>query len=263
MKLIEKVGEFSGRFKNWNQNENLSNYPFVENTHAPFTPLQRALPMLNLGLISSAGAYIDGTDSFDLSSKDGDVNFREFPIEVEAEDFLYAAKGYDAAAVREDRNVQIPIDRLLEYEANGVIGRLNNVWWSLSPWIPNAALVASELAPQIAERLISYEIKAALLIPASRLCHQTLGIVARAIEQRGIPTMLLSVDRLTTDKVRPPRAAYYTGEFGAVAGKPNWKQYQLRVLDEAIRWIETFDQPGARKLAVELETETEAARGER
>jgi hypothetical protein len=145
------------------------------------------------------------------------VNFREFPIEVEAEDFLYAAKGYDAAAVKEDRNVHIPIDRLLEYEANGVIGRLNNVWWSLSPWIPNAALVASELAPQIAERLVNYEIKAALLIPASRLCHQTLGIVARAIEQRGIPTMLISVDRLTTDKVRPPRTAYYTGEFGAVA----------------------------------------------
>ena len=263
MKLIEKVGEFSGRFKNWNQNENLTNYPFVENTHAPFTPLQRALPMLNLGLISSAGAYIDGTDPFDLSSKDGDMSFREFPIEVDAEDFLYAAKGYDPAAVKEDRNVQIPIDRLREYEANGVIGKLNNVWWSLSPWIPNAALVASELAPQIAERLVSYEIKAALLVPASRLCHQTLGIVARAIEGRGIPTMLLSVDRTITDRVRPPRTAYYVGEFGMVAGKPNWKQYQLRVLDEALRWIETFDQPAARKLAVELETETEAARGER
>ncbi len=263
MKLIEKVSEFSGRFKNWNQNENLANYPFVENTYAPFTPLQRALPMLNLGLISSAGAYIDGTDPFDLSSKDGDANFREFPIEVDAEDFLYAAKGYDAAAVKEDRNVQIPIDRLREYEANGVIGKLNNVWWSLSSWIPNAALVASDLAPQIAERLVSYEVKAALLIPASRLCHQTLGIVARAIEERGIPTMLISVDRGVTDKIRPPRTAYYTGEFGAVAGKPNWKQYQLRVLDEAIRWIETFDQPASRKLAVELETATEAARGER
>ena len=263
MKLIEKVGEFSERFKRWNQNENLANYPFVENTYAPFTPLQRALPMLNLGLISSAGAYIDGTDSFDLSSKDGDLNFREFPIEVEAEDFLYAAKGYDAAAVKEDRNVQIPIDRLRDYEANGVIGRLNNVWWSLSPWIPNAALVASELAPQLAERLVSYEIKAALLIPASRLCHQTLGIVARAIEARGIPTMLISVDRSVTDKIRPPRTAYYSGEFGMVAGKPSWKQYQLRVLDEALRWIETFDQPASRKLAVDLETETEAARGER
>jgi hypothetical protein len=63
--------------------------------------------------------------------------------------------------------------------------------------------------------------------------------------------------------VRPPRTAYYHGELGAVAGKPNWREYQLRVLDEAIRWIETFDQPGSRKLAVDLETVVETARGER
>lgn len=263
MKLIEKVSEFSGQFRRWNGNENLANYPFVENIHAPFAPLQRALPMLNLALISSAGAYIDGTEPFDLDSKDGDLNFREFPVEVEAEDFLYAAKGYDAAAVKEDRNAQIPIDRLLEYQANGVIGKLNNVWWSLSSWIPNAALVANDLAPRIAEKLVHYEVQAALLIPASRLCHQTLGIVARAIEQKGIPTMLISVDRTVTDKIRPPRTAYYDGKLGAVIGEPNWKQYQLRVLDESLRWIETLDQPSSRKLAVELETAAEASRGER
>ena len=263
MELIEKIGEFSNRFRNWNGNESLTNYPFVENIYAPFAAARRALPMTNLALISSAGAYIDGTDAFDLDAKDGDLNFREIPIEVEAEDLLYAIKGYDDAAVKQDRNVQIPIERLLEYEANAVIGRLNHVWWSLSSYIPNAARVANELAPRIVERLKNYEVQAALFVPASRLCHQTLGIIARAVEANGIPTMLLSVDRKITDKVRPPRTAYYDGEFGSVVGKPDWKQYQLRVLDEAIRWIETLDQPTSRKLAVELETATEAARGER
>jgi D-proline reductase (dithiol) PrdB len=263
MQLIEKLGDFSGRYKNWRGGEDLANYPFVENKDAPFTPARRALPMLNLALISSAGAYIDGTTAFDTESHDGDAGFREIPIEVEAEDLLYAARGYDAAAVREDMNAQIPVERLLEYEANGVIGGLNNVWWSLCGYIPNARLVAEQLAPQLAERLVRYEVQAALLIPASRLCHQTLGIVARAIEQANIPTMLLAIDRSITDKIRPPRTAYYKGEFGAVAGKPNWKQFQLRVLDEALRWIETFDQPGAKRLVVNLETEVEAARGER
>ena len=260
---VEGIGEFSGRFKDWRGNEKLNNYPFIENTYAPFKSLQRALPMLNLALISSAGAYIDGTDSFDLNAKDGDLEFREIPVEVEAADMLYAAKGYDPAAVKEDRNALIPVERLLEYEANGVIGRLNNVWWSLSSYIPNAARVANELAPKIAERLASYEVQAALFVPASRLCHQTLGIIARAVEERGIPTMLISVDRAATDKIRPPRTAYYNGELGATVGAPNWKQYQLRVLDESIRWIETFDQPASKKLTVELETETEASRGER
>lgn len=262
MQLIEKTGEFSVRFKNWRVNDNLNDYPFIQNINAPFTPARRALPMLNLALISSAGAYIDGTEPFDIESKDGDINFREIPIEVEAEDLLYAARGYDPTAVKLDRNAQIPIERLLEYEANGVIGRLNHVWWSLSSWIPNARLVADGLAPRVAERVAAYEAQAALLIPASRLCHQTLGLVARAIEQAGVPTMMISVDRSITDKVRPPRTAYYNGEFGSVAGKPNWKQYQLRVLDESLRWIETFDQPGSRKLVVNLETEVEKARGE-
>lgn len=261
--LIEKLREFESRFSRWNGGESLSSYPFVENTYAPFSPAKRALPLTNLALISSAGAYIDGTEPFDTVARDGDISFREIPIEVEAEDLLYAARGYDAKFVQEDMNAQIPVQRLLEYEANGVIGSLNNVWWTMNGFIPNAARVAEELAPKIAERVNRYECQAALLIPASRLCHQTLGIVARAIEQTGIPTMMLAVERQIPDKVRPPRTAFYDGEFGCVAGKPNWKEYQLRVLDESIRWIETLDQPAVRKLVVTLETETENERGEK
>jgi D-proline reductase (dithiol) PrdB len=263
MDIIERIEEFERRFANWNTDEGLRGYPFVENVRAPFTPVRRALPMLNLALISSAGAYIEGTDPFDLGSKDGDLNFREIPVEVEASDLRFAAKGYDPAAVTSDRNAQIPIDRLLEYQENSVIGSLNQVWWSLSPWIPNASAFASGTVPRLAERLHRYNTQAALLIPASRLCHQTLGIAARAIEASGIPTMMLSVDTSVTDLVRPPRTAYYDGEFGSVAGKPNWPQYQLRILDESLRWIESFDQPTSRKLAVDLESQVEAARGER
>jgi hypothetical protein len=165
--------------------------------------------------------------------------------------------------VREDINSQIPIQRLQEYEANGVIGKLNNVWWTMNGFMPNAARVAEELAPKIAERVNRYECQAALLIPASRLCHQTMGILARAIEMSGVPTMMLAVERQIPDRVRPPRTAFYDGTIGCVAGKPNWKEYQLRVLDEAIRWIETLDQPVVRKLTVDLETATEQERGEK
>jgi D-proline reductase (dithiol) PrdB len=263
MDLIERKSEFSSRFGSWHGDEKLINYPFVENTTSPLTPMRRALPMLNLALISSAGAYIDGTDPFDLDLRDGDVDFREIPIEVGAEDLRYAAKGYDPSAVLSDRNSQIPIDRLLSYEANAVIGSLHSVWWSISSYIPNARRVAEEIAPKLANRLSRYNVQAALLIPASRLCHQTLGIVARGIEQSGIPTIMLSVDPEITEQIRTPRTAYYEGEFGSVAGKPNWPQFQLRILDETLRWMETFDQPGARKLTVDLQTQVEVARGER
>ncbi len=263
MELIENLDTFSRRFSNWKGNEDLNGYPFLENVHAPFTPVRRALPMLNLALITSAGAYIDGTEPFDLESKDGDLRLNEIPVEVESGDLRYSAKGYDPRDVIADRNSQIPVDRLLEYSENGVIGGLNNVWFSISSHIPNARRVAAELAPEIASRLARYDIQMALLIPATRLCHQTLGIIARHIEESGIPTMMLAVDTKMTDKIRPPRTAYYNGEFGSVAGKPNFREHQLRILDEALRWTETFDQPGSRKLNVEQESQVEASRGER
>lgn len=263
IEIIENIGEWSGRYSRWKGNDKLSGYNFVKNVYAPLVPAKRALPLTNLALISSAGAYIDGTDPFDTDSRDGDVSFREIPIEVEASDLRYAARGYDPTAVRQDMNAQIPVERLLEYEANGVIGKLNNVWWSFNGFIPNARLVADKLAPQIVERVKRYEAQAALLIPASNLCHQTMGLVARAIEEAGIPTMVIAVERKIPDLVRAPRTAFYIGEYGSVAGKPNWKEFQLRVLDEALRWIETFDQPAVRKLAVTLETEVEQDRGEK
>ncbi|KXJ99010.1 MAG: D-proline reductase subunit gamma [Acidobacteria bacterium OLB17] len=263
MDAVENKWDWEKRFDAWQESEGFQRYPWVVNTYAPFTPALRALPMLNLALISTAGAYIDGTEPFDISSKDGDTEFREIPTEVEAGDLKYAASGYDPAAVIADRNAQIPIDRLLEYSSSTVIGSLNSVWWSLSSRIPNAGRVADDIVPKLAERLERYEVQAALIIPASKLCHQTAGVIARGIENAGIPTMMIAVDTGIVDKVRPPRTAYYDGELGSVAGTAGHREYQLRILDAALRWIEPFDQPGARKLAVEIETQVEVARGER
>ncbi len=263
MEIIENLSAYSNRVSRWSGDERLAGYPFIENTNAPFTPVRRALPMLNLALISTAGAYIDGTEPFDINSRDGESGFHEIPVEVEAADLRYAAKGYDPTAVKQDRNAQIPVDRLLEYQANAVIGKLNDVWWSTSSYIPNGQVVAEELAPKLSERLARYEVNAALIVPASRLCHQTAGLIARRIEMDGIPTIVVSVEKLMSERVRPPRTAYYEGSLGSVVGPADWPEFQRRVLDETLRNMETFDQPGIRKLAVDLESKVEAARGER
>lgn len=270
MDIIEEIEDWRRRFDNWKQSAGANqtddegpDYPYVRNRRAPFRPARRALPMLNLALISSAGAYIDGAPSFDTDAATGDLSFREIPIEVESGDLRYAARGYDPAAVQQDMNTEVPIERLLEFEKNGIIGQLNPVFWSFCGFIPDAARLAEELAPNLIERIHRYEVQAALLIPASRLCHQSVGIVARAIELAGIPTMTLAVVKEIAESVRPPRTAFYDGELGSVAGRPNWPEHQRRILDEALRLIEPMDQAGMRKLAVELESQVEKARGER
>lgn len=266
VEIIEDIQNWRHHFTDWQQkygSESLDHYPFVRNRRAPFTPARRALPMLNLALIASAGAYIEGTAAFDIDSKKGDLTFREIPIEVDAGDLRFAARGYDPGDALKDANAQIPVERLLEFEKNGIIGQLNSVFWSICGFIPDAAGVADELAPLLIERLRRYEVQAALLIPASRLCHQSVGLLARAIELAGIPTMTLAVMKDVAESVRAPRTALYDGKPGSVSGQPNWPEHQRRILDEALRLIEPMDQPGVRKLVVELESQVEKARGER
>jgi D-proline reductase (dithiol) PrdB len=268
VEIIEHLEEWRKRYSNWQTQHPAAgdidkSYPFVENARAPFTPLRRSLSMLNLALISSAGAYIDGTEPFDISAPGGDFTFREIPTEIHPGDLLFSTRGYDPAFVEQDVNVELPIARLLEFESNRVIGQLNSAFWSFCGFISDAASLVDVTLPKLVERLKHYEVQAALLIPASRLCHQTMALAARAIEQAGIPTMMLAVERETIDRTHPPRAGFYRGQFGSVVGRPNWPEHQRRVLDEALRWIESADQPGNNKLAVELESQVEAARGER
>jgi hypothetical protein len=157
----------------------------------------------------------------------------------------------------------VPLERLLEFEVNGIIGQLNPVFWSFNGVITDAARLADEMFPKLIERVKRYEVQAALLIPASRLCHQSVSLAARALEQAGLPTMTLAVDKDVVESVRPPRASFYDGELGSVAGRPNWPEHQRRILDEALRLIEPMDQPGIYQLAVGLETQVENERGER
>jgi D-proline reductase (dithiol) PrdB len=271
LEIIEHIEEWRRRYTDWQKdrgsiaaNDDIGDsYPFVKNKRAPFSPARRALPMLNLALISSAGAYIDGTEPFDTSAAAGDFSFREIPSEIRAEELRFAARGYNPAAAESDLNSLVPLGRLSEFESNGIIGQLNPVFWSCCGFILDAARLAEEMAPRLVERVERYEVQAALLIPASRLCHQSVSLFARALEQAGIPTMTLAVDKEVVESVRPPRAAFYEGEFGSVAGLPNWPEHQRRVLDEALRLIEPMDQPGIRKLVVALESQVEEARGER
>ena len=219
--------------------------------------------MLNLALISSAGAYIDGTDPFDTSAPDGDFSFREIPSEIDLSDLRFAARGYELRFVQQDPNVQVPLARLTEFRANRVIGQLSSVFWSFCGFIPDAARLADKMLPKVVERLKRYEVQAALLIPASRLCHQSVALAARAIESARIPTITLGVQLDVMEHARPPRLAYYEGQLGSVAGNAKWPEHQRRVLDEALRWLEPMGEPGMKKLAVELESQVEAARGER
>src|SRR2546428_11022844 len=120
--------------------------------------------------------------------------------------------------------------------------------------------MVDEMVPKMVARLKRHEVQAALLIPASRLCHQSVALAARAIESAGIATITLGVLREVMEQARPPRLAYYEGLLGSVAGNANWPEHQRRVLDEALRWLEPMGEPGMKRLAGGVQNPGEEAR---
>jgi hypothetical protein len=70
------------------------------------------------------------------------------------------------------------------------------------------------------------------------------GLVARVIEARGIPTVLVSTGRDLTLQVLPPRSVFVNFPMGNPFGRPGDVAMQRRVLLDALHLAETATRGG-------------------
>ena len=71
-----------------------------------------------------------------------------------------------------------------------------------------------------------------------------MGLVARAIEAVGIPTVSLSIVREITEKSPPPRALFLRFPFGHALGMPGVRDQHFAVLYRAFRLLFAAEVPG-------------------
>ena len=71
-----------------------------------------------------------------------------------------------------------------------------------------------------------------------------MGLIAREIERRGIPTLSLSSARAITRRVNPPRAVYTDFPLGHTAGKPHDRDMQRAIMRDALRALVEISRPG-------------------
>jgi len=70
------------------------------------------------------------------------------------------------------------------------------------------------------------------------------GLVQRAIEAAGIPTISVTLSRGISQKVKPPRAVYTGFPLGHPFAFPHQGFRQLQLLRLMLHYMETLDQPG-------------------
>ena len=86
----------------------------------PYTPLKRDLKECRVALVSTSGAYVEGTPPF----TDNDLNFRSIPNDTDTRKIRFVPGHFDTSQGALDANIMFPLDRLRELLAAGEIGKL-------------------------------------------------------------------------------------------------------------------------------------------
>jgi hypothetical protein len=76
------------------------------------------------------------------------------------------------------------------------------------------------------------------------VCHQSVGLIARVVEEAGIPTLCMTSALDITQAVKPPRAVFLNFPLGHQTGKPNQPELQRQIVKDAMRAFETITVPG-------------------
>ena len=71
-----------------------------------------------------------------------------------------------------------------------------------------------------------------------------MGLIAREIEARGIPTICLSSAYSITASVNPPRAVFVDFPLGHTAGKPGDKPLQRKIMIDTLSALDGIQIPG-------------------
>ena len=205
----------------------------------PYTPFEKDLATAVVTLVSAAGAYLADQEPFPTEDP-GDATYRIIPAAAEARSLRIAHHHYDHSEADSDPNIVFPIDSLRELAAEGVIAGLNDSHYSYG-FTTRLKEMYEKTFPEIADRIERSKTKLVLMTAGCpETCHRSIGNLAREIEARGVPTLIISASPAATESVRPPRAVTFEGtEIGRVVGRAGDREHARRVVRAA---LETFTQ---------------------
>lgn len=76
------------------------------------------------------------------------------------------------------------------------------------------------------------------------MCHQSVGLIARAIEASGVPATSITSAWSITQSANPPRAVFTDFPLGNTSGPPNQPDVQLDIVRNALGRIHAATEPG-------------------
>jgi len=216
-------------------------YEWARYADVPFRPLEKPLSDCSVALITTAAPY---------RPDKGDQGPRA-PYNASAK--FYAVYSGDTAldhdlrishiaidrkhTTAEDPGTYFPLPALRRAAAAGRIGRVAPHFHG-APTNRSRRITLETDGPEIVARCKADDADAAILVANCPVCHQTLSLAARVLEQNGISTVVMGCARDIVEHVGVPRFVFSDFPLGNAAGRPNDPESQAFTLELALQALE-------------------------
>lgn len=142
-------------------------YPWRKVDPIPRTILAKPLEECRVALVSTAGLVLPADRPFDESIRGGDFSHRVVPADIDVQSLQehHRSDAFDHSGLEADRNLGMPLDRLRELVAEGVIGALAPRHVSLMGSITAPGRLVKHTLPRVTGLLLEDGVDVALLVP--------------------------------------------------------------------------------------------------
>ena len=221
-------------------------YEWAHYAQVPFHRLEKPLSRCRLTIITTAarfqpgkgdqgpGAPYNGAAKFFTvysgdTAKDHDLRISHVAIDRKH-------------TTAEDPATYFPLTELRRRAAHGDIAPLATRFHGL-PTNRSHRVTLEVDCPEIVDRCQADQVDAALLLPNCPVCHQSVSLAARMLEQNGIATVVMGCAKDIVEYVGVPRFLFSDFPLGNAAGRPRDPASQAFTLDLALRLIEAAPAP--------------------
>jgi hypothetical protein len=221
-------------------------YEWASFAEVPFTPLAKPLAECTVALVTTAAPYQpDKGDQGPGAPYNAAAKFYEVytaPTD-ETPDLRISHIAIDRDhTTAEDMGSYFPLAALQNAAKAGQIGKVADQFFGL-PTNRSQRTSIDVDAPALLAHCQKRNIDAAVLAPNCPVCHQSVSISARILEQAGIATVIMGCAKDIVEHVGVPRFLFSDFPLGNAAGRPNDPASQVATLAMALNMLETAQHP--------------------
>jgi hypothetical protein len=142
----------------------------------------------------------------------------------------------------EDPGSYFPLPALRNAAARGRIGAVAPRFHGL-PTNRSHRTTLEVDCPELLARCKADAVDAVLLVPNCPVCHQSVSLAARLLEENGIATVVMGCAKDIVERVGVPRLAFSDFPLGNAAGRPRDAASQAATLELALALLEAAPAP--------------------